>query len=694
MNYPKIKPTHLGRHAVVYLRQSTMKQVHEHRESTQRQYALSQRATELGWPSETVNVIDEDLGQSGASAQWRSGFKRLAEDVSHGRVGVIFALEVSRLARSSADWHHLLDLCGWSDVLIADETAVFAPNDPNDRLLLGLKGQMSEAEKYWMHLRLHGARFSKARRGELRFNAPTGYVWDTTAQRLCLDPDEEVQQGVRLAFERFRIDGSAGAVMAYFIEHGLTLPVRRASGEIKRRRLIRSALVGILHNPSYAGAYVYGRREYRTAFIDGKLRRGQVTRLPLKSWKVCLREQHAAYIDWEEFVANQEKLESNRNLRIEGGAARKGGALLQGLVLCGRCGYRMTVQQGGMHIARYVCAAPLLHGVSMKFCWSVSSQKIDAQVSAAFLAATQPSEVDLSFAVAREVEHQAGEIERQWKSRLERARYEAQLAERRYKAVDPDNRVVARTLERDWETKLRELQQLDEDYQRSRQIEKVDLTDTERDQVLSLARDLPRVWGSATTTNVQRKNLLRLLVQEITLTPVDVPQRMTRIQILWRSGAVTDAAAERRRHFNPTAAPEAIVAEIRMRVADGWSDRAIAQDFNRRGVVSSKGLAWNKQSVRGVRKRRNIHSLRASPEKGWPAQRPDGLLSLRGLAKHFGVTSRRIRHWMDVGLVRPAEGRGRGRPLWFALNPETERRLEEAARGTSGGRTADAGGEI
>jgi DNA invertase Pin-like site-specific DNA recombinase len=693
MNYPKIKPTHLGRHAVVYLRQSTMKQVHEHRESTQRQYALSQRATDLGWPSETVTVIDEDLGQSGTSAEWRSGFKRLAEDVSHGRVGVIFALEVSRLARSSADWHHLLDLCGWSDVLIADETAVFAPNDPNDRLLLGLKGQMSEAERYWMNLRLHGARFSKARRGDLRLTAPTGYVWDIVGQRLCFDPDEEIQQGVRLVFERFRIDGSTGAVMAYFIEHGLTLSRRCASDEIGHRRPICTTLLGILHNPIYACAYVYGRREYRAAFIDGKLRRNQVTHLPLESWKVCLREHHAAYIGWEEFVANQEKIESNRNLRINGGAARKGPALLQGMVLCGRCGYRMTVQQGGRHLARYVCPAPLLHGVSMKVCWSVSSRKIDAQVSAAFLAATQPSEVDLSFAVAREVERQSGEIDRQWKARLERARYEAQLAERRYKAVDPDNRVVARTLEADWEAKLREVQQLDEDYQRSRQIEKVDLTDAERAQVLSLARDLPRVWGAATTTNVQRKNLLRLLVQEITLTPVDVPQRMTRIQILWRSGAVTETTTERRRYVGPTAAPDAVVAEIRMRVADGWSDRAIAEDLNQRGVSSPKGLTWNKQSVRGLRKRRNLRSLRVTPEGGWPTQKSMGLLSLRGLAEHFGVTRRRARHWMDTGLVRPTDHGGRGRPLWFALDAETEHRLAQAARGTSRGRTADAGGE-
>jgi DNA invertase Pin-like site-specific DNA recombinase len=694
MSHPKIKAAHLGRRAVVYLRQSTMKQVHDNRESTQRQYALGQRATELGWPSAMVDVIDEDLGQSGTSTQGRPGFKRLAEDVSHGRVGVIFALEVSRLARSSADWHHLLDLCGWSDVLIADEAAVFTPNDPNDRLLLGLKGQMSEAERYWMRLRLHGALQSKARRGELRLQAPTGYVWDAATQQLCFDPDEEVQQGVRLLFERFRIDGSAGAVMAYFIEHGLTLPVRRPNGDLVRRRLYRSGLLDILHSPIYAGAYVHGRREYRTRLIDGKVRRGQMTRLPMESWKVCLRDHHAAYIGWEEFVRNQAKLESNRNRRCEDGAARKGSALLQGLVLCGRCGYRMTVQQGGTSVARYVCTAPQQHGVSTKVCWSVTSRAIDAVVSDIFLAAAQPSEVELSLAVAREVERQAGELDRQWKARLDRAHYEARLAERRYKAVDPDNRVVARSLECDWEAKLREMQQLEEDYQRSRRIEKVDLTDVEYAQVMSLARDLPRVWSSPTTTQVQRKNLLRVLIQQVTLTPVDVPRRMTRLQILWHSGAVTEATAERPRRIGGTAAPATVVEEIRKRTAEEWSDGAIAEELNRREVATSKGLVWNSESVRAVRQRRKIRSTRAPP-KGplWPTKRPDGLVSLRGVAERFEVSKRQVRSWRDSGLIHPAAGGGRGQPLWFDVNAEMVRVLEEESKKTRGRPRASAGGE-
>jgi hypothetical protein len=429
--------------------------------------------------------------------------------------------------------------------------------------------------------------------------------------------------------------------------------------------------------------------------VDGKVHRGQVTRLPVESWKACLHDRHAAYISWEEWVANQEKLESNRNVRRQGGAPRKGPALLQGLVLCGRCGYRMTVQQGGYAIARYVCAAPVLHSVSMKLCWSVSSRVIDEEVSRVFLDTAQPPEIELSLAVAREVERQAGELERQWTARLDRARYEAQLAERRYKAVDPDNRVVARTLESDWEAKLRELEHLDEDYRRSRQAQKVELTDADRSQILSLARDLPRVWSARTTTNAQRKNLLRLLVEQVTLTPIDLPRRATRIQLLWRTGAVTESVVERPRHPGPPAAPATTVELIGHRIAEGWSDRGIAEELNSRGITTPKGLQWNKQSVRGLRKRQQIRSRRAPPPgEFWPTERSDGLLSTRGVAERFGVTARTVRTWIDGGLLQPADGGGRGRPSWFSLDRETESRLVAASRRVLEARRVGEGGEV
>ncbi len=692
MSNAKIQRGHLARRAVVYLRQSTMKQVHEHRESTQRQYALRERAMQLGWPSHAVEIMDEDLGQSGASAQWRAGFQRLAQEVSQGRVGAIFALEVSRLARSSADWHRLLDLCGWTDVLIADEQAVFAPNDPNDRLLLGLKGQMSEAEKYWMRLRLQGAQQSKARRGELRLAAPMGYVWDRTSQRLQLDPDEEVQRTVRMIFERFRIDGSGGAVAAYFVEHGVMLAMRRSDGSVVRTRPAPNKILGVLHSPIYAGVYVYGRREYRMALVDGELKRGQVTRLPVEAWKVRIPNHHAAYVSWEEFVANQEKIDGNRNRRSAPdlhGAAREGESLLQGLVLCGRCGHRMTVQQGGKAAARYICTAPILNGVSSKACWSVAARAVDSAVARFFLQAAQPPEVDLSLAVTREVERQAGELEQLWKARLERARYEAQLAERRYKSVDPDNRVVARTLEADWETRLRELEELQGAYRNAQRDRNVELSDSDQAEILLLARNLPRVWEAATTNNVQRKNLLRTLVHEVALVPIDVPRRMTRIRILWHTGAVTEATVERPRHNASTSAPGATIEHMRARAGEGWRDRAIAEELNRLGLASGKHRPWTEEMVRSARKRRRIRSHNAPPPgEGWPAQRSDGRLSIRGVAERLGVSRRIVRTWVDSGRLTPVAGGGHGSPLWFQLDPDTERRLESAASDARPARTS------
>jgi DNA invertase Pin-like site-specific DNA recombinase len=301
----KIQHTHLERRAVVYLRQSTLKQVHEHRESTARQYALQQRATELGWSPDRVDVIDEDLGRSGSSVQGRTGFQRVAEEVAHGRVGAIFALEVSRLSRSSADWHRLLDLCGLADVIIADEQAVYTPRDYNDRLLLGLKGTMSEAEQYWMRLRLQGGKLSKARRGELFFSPPTGYEWDEATRRFRLDSDEQVQQAIRLIFERFRFDGSAGAVARYFVGHELKRPVRDPTmRRVRWARPTRELILKVLSSPMYAGAYVYGRREVRISLVDGQLRQRRTRLLSQELWKACLRDHHPAYIPWEQFMAN------------------------------------------------------------------------------------------------------------------------------------------------------------------------------------------------------------------------------------------------------------------------------------------------------------------------------------------------------------------------------------------------------
>lgn len=671
----KVRATHLERRAVVYLRQSTLRQVHEHRESTARQYALRQRALELGWPPERIDLIDEDMGQSGSSTEWRAGFQRMAEDVAHGRVGAIFSLEVSRLARSSADWHRLLDLCGLADVLLADEQAIYTPRDYNDRLLLGLKGTMSEAELYWMRLRLQGGKLSKARRGALHLTPPVGYEWEGATSQFRFDSDEGVQRAVRLVFERFRLEGSAYAVLRYFMNNGLKMSVRQpGTHQVHQVPPRYTLLLSMLHNPTYAGAYVYGRNERHMALVDGQVRRQRSTRLPRDAWKVCLKNHHPAYISWEEYVANQKKLATNHpsyHQPDQRGAAREGSALLQGLVLCGRCGHRMQTSYRDSAHPYYECRRFTDKGN----CWTVSAASIDEAVARLFLKTVQPPEIELGLAVTREVERQAQEVAHQWRLRLERARYEAQLAERRYKAVDPDNRVVARTLEREWNEKLGELESLEREHQQVLRREKIELTSQDRARLLELAKDLSYVWHARSTTNAERKNLLRILVREVVLSPVDVPKRGIHIQLLWQTGTCSDITIARRPSYARATSPEVI--NLIGTLTKERSDREVAAELNRRGLLSGVKRAWDKEAVRWVRRRYGIRRQPAG-RRGRPRQperRADGLYSMHGVAALLGVTEPVVRSWVEKGWLRCVEGGGPGSPRWFRLDRSTLKRL-------------------
>jgi DNA invertase Pin-like site-specific DNA recombinase len=681
----KIQATHLARKAVVYIRQSTLKQVQEHRESTARQYALSQRGADLGWQIEQVEVIDEDLGKSGASASWRTGFQHLAEDVARGRIGIIFAVEVSRLSRSSADWHRLLDLCGLADVLIADEQAVYTPRDYNDRLLLGLKGTMSEAEQYWMRLRLQGGKLSKARRGELFLFPPTGYEWDDAAKRFRFDPDEQVQRAIRLVFERFRLDGSAYAVMRYFAQHGLEMPVRDlATKDLRWVPPRHSLILGMLHSPIYTGTYVFGRHEERVALVDGQIRRRHVKRMAREDWKVCLHDHHPAYIGWEEYMANKERLHANRTNHQspeQRGASRRGHALLQGVALCGLCGQRMRTSYSGKHgRAHYECRSGILRFGDNSICWSLAAAAVDDAVSKLFLEAVQPPEIELGLAVLHETEHQASEVDRQWKARLERARYEARLTERRYKAVDPDNRVVARTLEREWNDKLDEMAEIEREHEAVCRREKVTLTDQDRSRILALAKDLPRVWNAETTTNAERKNLLRMLVREVSLKPIDLPARVTQVRVLWQTDAVSEITVPRRSQFETCATPPDAVEIIRKLFTEKKSDPEIAAELNRLGMHTGQHRLWDATAVRWVRTQvLQLRRLPVLPRVGrQPNRRDDGLYSVRGVAAYFDVTDDIVRYWIEKGWLTGADGGGQGRPWWFELDSVTVKRLQTA----------------
>jgi DNA invertase Pin-like site-specific DNA recombinase len=680
----KILLSHLQRRAAIYLRQSTVRQVHEHPESTARQYALQQRAVELGWSADRVDLIDEDLGQSGTGTAWRPGFKRLAEDVAHGRIGAIFALEVSRLARCSADWHRLLDLCGLADVVLIDEQAVYTPRNENDRLLLGLKGTMSEVEQTWMRLRLQGGKLNKARRGELHLRSPIGYEWDEAHNRYRFDSDEQIQRAIQLVFKRFRLDGSAYAVVRYFARHRLQLPGRNpVTGEPHWIAPRYSLVLRIIHNPAYAGVYVFGRTEQRMTLVDGNVRRRCVTYRSQDAWKVCLYNRHPAYISWEEFMANQHRLRDNLTslqLPDQRGAAREGQALLQGLVLCGKCGHRMTVYyQGRKAKAQYRCRATSIQGDGGFHCWVVPSRRIDEATTKLFLEAVQPSEIELGLAVAREAEHQAAEVERQWKLRLDRAEYEVRLAERRYKAVDPDNRVVAQTLEREWNDNLRELEVLKQELQQMRQHNKLELTEHDRVRILALAKDLAQVWNAGTTTHAERKNLLRMLVEQVTLSPIDIPQRMTRVQLLWRTGAISEFVVPRPTPLASRLIDQRTITAIQELAHGQKSDAQIAVELNRRGLFNSQNHPWRAQAVYALRTRYGIQSLAVGPKsRRRPDRRPDGLYSIHGVAARFHVTDNIVRYWIEKGWLTPVQSNSRDHTWWFQLDRATLSRLQRA----------------
>jgi DNA invertase Pin-like site-specific DNA recombinase len=640
----------------------------------------------MGWAPEDIVVIDEDLGKSGASAAWRPGFRRLVEAVGAGRVGAIFALEVSRFARSSVVWHRLIQLCGWFDTLIVDENVVYDPSEPHDRLILGIQGQMSEAERFWMRMRLQGGKLNKARRGELKVPVPVGYRWSEASHRLVLDPDESVQAAVRLVFARFRLDGSAHAVMRYFSKEGLRLPSLTSSAAGIRWALpTRTRVQSILQNPVYSGTYTYGRRKWEPVIENGSLVRKRPRTLPREEWPICLPDWHPGYITWEEHVAIQDKLQANRwnfdTPRLRG-AAREGEALLQGIVICGRCGHRMHAAYDRLGRVRYLCLSPQRHGQKQNTCWVVAGTSIDEAVERLFLEALQPPELELALAVSREAERQAEELDEQWRLRLDRARYEVRLAERRYKAVDPDNRVVARTLEREWEASLQALQEVEEARQAARREHKVELGAEDRASILALARDLPRVWHASSTTRAQQKHLVRILVREVSLTPAQ-DDWSVKVAVLWATGAVDELSVP---HIGPRPPlPAAVVARLRHLFEQGHTDREIVDIFTDERVVVGRERAWTAARVFALRHR---VGLRRAPgdtsSRRTPARREDGAWSAHGLAKRLGLRPAKVCQLAREGVIRSVEG-GEDRAAWWLL--AEERDFDRILRQVQGART-------
>ncbi len=657
-----ITASHLSRTAVIYVRQSTLIQGERNTESTARQYDLVHRARQLGWPREAIRVIDGDLGISGSVTGQRAGFEGMVAEVALGQVGIILALEASRLARDNAAWYRLLDLAGVCDTLVADVDAVYHPALFGDRLLLGLMGIMAESELHVLRARLEGGIKNKAARGELRRGLPVGLIWGETDGEIRFHPDEAVTGVLAATFDRFTVCGSVRATWLWLRAEGLRWPLqkvaytRRGSGipEITWVEPTYHAVHTTLTHPAYAGAYVYGRtRKERYLDPSGALRQ-RARRLPRDQWEVLIPDHHPGFTDWDTYQANQARIGTNirPQARQPGtGAVREGCALLQGLATCGTCGRKLAIFYAGPSrcVPNYYChgSAELVNGRGARH-MSVGGQGIDAAVAEAFLAALAPAAMDACLAAARQLEDGHDAALAQHQRQVEQARYHATRAERRYRAVDPDNRLVARGLEREWETALRDLADAEAELARRATARPKTLTPQEKQAVLALGDDLGAVWDAPTTTGKDRKQLLRTLLDEVNITlRRDDPGPHARLVLRWKGGAISELTVPLRRRQPAIRTDEDTIDLIR-RLAVHYPDAVIAGILNRQHRRTARGLSYTASRVQSLRYHWHI-----------PCHQPDGngqapegeLLNVTAAARQLDIAPSTLLRWLNDGFI-------------------------------------------
>jgi DNA invertase Pin-like site-specific DNA recombinase len=642
----KISSRHLDRAAVVYVRQSTLQQIEHHRESTQLQYALAERVCLLGWPRPKVVVIDEDLGRSGSSIEGRLGFQRLVAEVGLGHVGLVMGFEVSRLARSCRDWYQLLEICALAGTLIADSDGVYDPTFYNDRLLLGLKGTMSEAELHIMRARLDQGRWHKASRGELGFAMPRGYLRRPSGE-VTLDPDERVRDTIDRIFEVFARRRSVHGVLRYLVAHSVDLPDRLRSGANKGdliwRPPHRGAVINVLSNPIYAGAYVYGRR---LAGRSPRPQRPSPSR-DATDWKVVIKDRMPAYISWERFEENQRQLRANQGKH--GGTPRGGPSLLAGLLICGRCGYRMaTCYRTNGYELRYQCSrGSVSRGAA--YCQSVSGAAIDPVVASLILQALKPSAIEVSLSMAEDLELERSRERRQRALKLEQAAYEVSRLERQYNAVEPENRLVARTLEKRWEAALAEHDRLAAEHARDDAGASVALSEQERDAIRRVAEDVPALWSAPTTTAVERKQIARLMLDRVVLSVAGGSEE-TQIECTWAGGRKTRHSFVRPVRWTSQLAKNA---ELKQRIAElvgaGLRPPAIARQLNAENWLSAHGTPFTDAKIRPLLTRMGYPSrgLAVSAE----VTREQGEMTVTELAPELDLAVGTLYSWIRNGWL-------------------------------------------
>lgn len=601
--------------AYVYVRQSSLAQVNQHSESTDLQYKLVERAVGLGWPHERIHIIDDDLGKSASRSEDRIGFQRLIAEIGFARVGLVVSLDASRMARNNHDWYQLLDLCAVFGTLIADGERLYHPGLYQDRMLLGLSGMMSEAELHQLKLRLQAGARNKAERGDLLLPLPAG-LSRSIGSEVILNPDDEVRSRLQLTFAKFNELGSARAVVRYLRHHSLLLPIRPLQGPsphpIVWREASSSRVREILRNPAYAGTYVYGRR--MTDPVKRKAhqpRSGSVER-PLEAWSVVLHDHYPAYISWQQFLDHQAQLKRNRSHYKSGGqgVAREGAALLQGLVRCGQCGAKMQMRYSGSpgNYAAYRCAYANSHFAESP-CQEVRSHRLDAEVERCVLEALAPDRLALAVSALEALEKEQKTLAKQWQMRLERARYETERAQRQYDAVEPENRLVARNLEKHWEAKLRTCEALEREHQTWLKQQQRQINEEERASILALGVDLPALWRAATTTAIERKEIMRLIVKEIIVSQRQQQGKVC-FKIVWQTGACTEHSYHRAVHcYNQHADWEILEKRLAQLHAQGLMDREIAVVLNDEGLKTARGKEFTSDLVWLLRKRLGLTAI-------------------------------------------------------------------------------------
>ena len=661
----KVQGHHRDRLAIVYVRQSTVQQMERHQESTRLQYGLVDRAQQLGWAPQRLLVIDEDLGKSGASSEGRPGFQRLVAEVGLNHVGIVLGLDMSRLARSCRDWHQLLEVCALFGTLIGDLDGIYDPSDYNDRLLLGLKGTMSEAELHILKQRMLAGKRAKAQRGELGMLLPMGYMRRPSGE-VIKDPDEQAQASIHLIFDQFDRLGTLHAVLRYLVQHQIQLPYRVVSGpnkgDLQWHRPNRVTLGNMMHNPIYSGAYVYGRRPTDPRRKKpGRPATGKTVAKP-EQWQVVLKDRLPAYITWDRFERNLKQLEANNNAIL--GVVRHGPSLLSGQIVCGRCGLRMSAMYSNNgNGLRYTCQRMAID-YGEPFCQSLAGEPLDNCVSELVLQALEPAALEISLQIAEDLETEKQQLHQQWKHRLERAQYQVDRAFRQYNAVEPENRLVVRTLERQWEEELAEKEKLQADYARFQMQQPLTLSAQEREQIRQLANDIPALWRAPTTTQADRQEIVRQLVERVVVTVQGETEKVD-VQIHWIGGHGTQTMLIRpvARLDQLSYYPE-LLERVTVLHEQGMSATAVAEILNDEGWRPAKRRAtFNAPMVGDLLGRKGFRSGRSAPSTQ-VLREPDEW-TFRELSQELNIPQPTLFSWLRKGVLSARCDTSLSHPIWL-----------------------------